>query len=175
MNEVTKKLEAYHFRVFYKSASLVNNINVELENVKVYRDEDGKGLTIPILDFDYDIASAGGGFYINYYVLTETEDEMQDFMYLSGEDFEISKLDGTVSNGNGKIYNDYYICTEIGEMVLHPFPVRLSPEMEKSMEFLGEQLSDNCSVSREEIFNKMFETINNDDKLLSTIYTMASI
>lgn len=171
------ELPAFKFEIFVESRIFPRDLIVRLRAINLLRDFDGEKVSIEEPTYEYSIEPTRGGLLIRFYILNNSEEEMERLDYLIDEEFEITKLDLLISNGKTTLEN-YEVQEDSFLQTTYKFEETLSPLSESVSEFFGDYLVDENDEPDEESIDKILSLINaserTDNKFAETLLNICT-
>jgi len=171
------ELPAFKFDIFIESKVIPRNLVVELKGIHLLRDFDGETASIENPIYEYSIESTRGGIIVRFYILNNSEDEMERLDYLVDEEFEIRNLELFISNGKTTLEN-YEVQEDSFLQTTYKFEEQMSPLSETVAEFFGDYLVDENDEPDEESIDKILSLIatseRTDNKFAETLLNICT-
>lgn len=177
--EFVKKIEreSFHFKVVMPTKVIPRNPKVELEAIRLYREDDGEKVSIDNPIYDYQINSDFGAINIDIWVINDSDDEMERIDCLLDEDFEMKKLLLKVTNGT-TVLTSYEILEETFEQTTHKFEQEVSPKCSAIAGFFGDYLVDENDEPDEETIDRILSLVTcsevGNDKFATTLMNICT-
>lgn len=152
------KKDAFHFRVSMKTKVIPRNPKVTLEAIRLFREDDGEKISIDNPVYDYEVNSDFGAIIIDFWVVNDSEEEMERIDCLLDEDFEITKLVLKVTNGTTELTR-YEILDDSYEQTIHKFEQDISTKCSAIADFFADYLVDEGEDPDEETIDKILSLV----------------
>lgn len=155
------------------SATSINEENIEIDfgGIDLYSNDEDDLIEIRNRRVVYDIDRCSEGLKIDIFILNEGDDIHSRIDYLMDEDYEIKKIYIHVRHKRTKKEYTVKVNSLIGEQVKKSVPVELSTELEKSVNYICDNITDGNSS----IIDTIFDSIRKNEELQTFINTVKDL
>lgn len=144
-------MPSFRFSIIVPTKMLPRGVEINLKKVALMQPDTMEGAELVVSQFDSRAEVVKGGIQITFWVPTVSEELMERLDALIDEEYEITKLDFTISNGSTSLESPSYdLLEETYQSEDHGFKQEVSLKCEKILEYL----SDNLFVDDDENLDK---------------------